>query len=228
MVDRYFSVDRDFWDCFETRLAEFDADGAMDDAAVLLSSYGSDDWRDSANHDYQYELQQIAEGLSSGLRRHFADWVRGLPIPDRAAIRAPLRIDPGALFLSFNYTPTLERLYGVPRDRILYIHGCASDPTEALILGHGWERAPQERFDREVQDEDSDMRILEGNSILDDYFDATFKPTAKVIEAHLGCFERCSSVGHVKVMGHSLGVADEPYIEEIMDRVDLRTTRWTV
>lgn len=228
LVDRYFSVDRDFWDSFEMRLAEFDADSAMDDASTLLSSYGSDDWRDSANHDYQYELEQIGEGLSTGLRGHFADWIRGLPMPYPHGVRSPVRLDPNGLFLSFNYTPTLERLYGIQKERILYIHGCASDPTEALVLGHSWKRRPEERLSNEPITEDSDHRIVEGNSIIDDFFDATFKPGEAIIAANAPFFAACVGIRQVKIMGHSLGVTDEPYIEEIMDQVDLTNTTWTI
>lgn len=56
-------------------------------------------------------------------------------------------IDQDALFLSFNYTPDpLERIYGVSPERILRIHGRASDPADNLILGHGWERSPEDRL----------------------------------------------------------------------------------
>jgi len=47
-------------------------------------------------------------------------------------------IDPTAFFLTFNYTPSLQELYGVPDRRILHIHGEANLPDSDLILGHAW------------------------------------------------------------------------------------------
>ena len=39
------------------------------------------------------------------------------------------------IYLSFNYTDTLEKLYRVPRDRINYIHGRRNSNDE-IIVGH--------------------------------------------------------------------------------------------
>lgn len=40
-----------------------------------------------------------------------------------------------SIFLNFNYTRTLELLYEIPKERILYIHGCAQS-SEDLVFGH--------------------------------------------------------------------------------------------
>ena len=41
-----------------------------------------------------------------------------------------------SIFINFNYTKTLENLYGINQSNILHIHGCI-DKYEDLILGHG-------------------------------------------------------------------------------------------
>src|SRR5690606_27936317 len=105
LVEDYFSADEDFWANFEQRLAEFDADHAIDYAMQFHS--------DERHGDFQYECEQIATGLSTRLRTRFAEWIRNLRIPLWREISRPLVVHPDALFLSFNYTPTLERLYGV-------------------------------------------------------------------------------------------------------------------
>lgn len=220
LVGEYFSADAPFWADFEQRLAEFDAHQAVDYAMGYHS--------DEGHGHFQYECQQIAAGLSTGLQHRFAEWIRSLAIPARSAVARPLVIDPSGLFLNFNYTPTLERIYGVPRHRILHIHGCCADATEALILGHGWERRPEDSLNFEPVGPDDDWRIRDGMSYLDDFFVATFKPTAKLIEANRTFFEALASVQEIRVMGHGLADVDEPYLSEIMDRVDAGSTRWTV
>lgn len=227
LVEEYFPVDENFWWEFETRLADFDADTVMDHAEQFLMPYGAEDWSDSGHHEYEYEIDQVVTALSEKMRHHFSDWVRALPMPDPASVVMPLHMDPSATFLNFNYTPTLQHLYGVPRANILHIHGCATDPEAKLILGHGWQRTPKEHFSGKV-DEDTDTRVAGGYDLIDSYFERTFKPTAKVIHDNQNFFRGLSGVKDVRVMGHSLASVDEPYFREIMKHLDLTETRWRI
>jgi hypothetical protein len=220
LVEEYFSVDDAFWADFEQRLAEFDAGQAVDYAMQFHS--------DERHGDFQYECEQIATGLSAGLRMRFAEWIRALRIPARAEIARPLVIDQHALFLSFNYTPSLEQVYRVARERILYIHGCAADPTESLILGHGWERQPEDNLNFEPVGPDDDWRIRDGMDYLDDYFTATFKPTGELLDRYAAFFDALAPIRDIRIMGHGLADLDEPYYAAIMDRIDLGATRWAV
>ncbi|MEO9598911.1 bacteriophage abortive infection AbiH family protein [Parasphingorhabdus sp.] len=220
MVGEYFSADLPFWADFEQRLAEFDADQAVDYASQFLDEKGYD--------DFQYELEKIASGLSYVLRGHFSDWIRSLKIPSRSTIAHPLIIDPTSLFLNFNYTPTLEEVYDVPRGRILHIHGSAAEPAEELVFGHGWERRPEDSLNFKPEGPDDDWRVREGIEHIDDYFAATFKPTAALINSNSAFFGSLSDIREVSIMGHGLAEVDEPYIEAIMDQVDLQKTQWTI
>ncbi len=166
LVEEHFSVEKDFWADFEQRLAEFDADQAVDYAMRFHS--------DERHGDFQYECEQIATGLSADLCGRFAEWIRGLRIPARSEIARPIMLDQSALFLNFNYTPTLERIYGIPRNQILHIHGYGGDPMETLVLGHGWERRPEDNLNFKPVEPDDDWRIRDGMDYLDDYFAETF------------------------------------------------------
>lgn len=220
MVEEYLSADEEFWADFEQRLAEFDAHHAIDYAMQFHS--------DERHGDFQYECEEIATGLSTDLRGRFSDWIRGLRIPSRSELYRPLRIDPDALFLSFNYTPTLEHIYGIQPERILHIHGYATDPADALVLGHGWERSPEDRLNSKPVGPDDDWRILDGIDHIEGCFAATFKPTFDLIAKHAAFFDGLAHVRDIRVMGHGLSEVDEPYYGAIMDRVDLAATRWTV
>ncbi|WP_326522934.1 bacteriophage abortive infection AbiH family protein [Sphingomonas sp.] len=220
MVGEYFSADARFWADFETCLAEFDQDQAVDYASQFLD--------DEGYGDFQYELEQIATGLSSGLRGRFAEWVRGLPIPQRGTVGRPLNVDPTAVFLSFNYTPTLEQIYGVARERILHIHGDAADPASELVLGHGWSRAPEDSLNFGPVGPDDDWRVRDGIEYIDQFFADTFKPTDKLLEENRPFFDGLAGLREILIMGHGMAEVDEPYFEEIMRRVDLASTRWIV
>lgn len=225
LVEEYFSPDDDFWWEFETRLADFDTEAVLDYAASFLVSYGADDWSDAYHHDYEYEIDRVASGVSVTLRRRFADWVRTLPAASAPA-SGRLDVDPAARFLTFNYTPTLQTLYSVPGGSVLHIHGSAADPTAQLVLGHGWESNPSSRVG-EI-DEDTDTRVAGGFERIDRYFRDTFKPTEAIIAAHRPFFEALTSVSEVWVLGHSLAEVDQPYFDAVVAATDPRSTRWRI
>jgi hypothetical protein len=228
-IERYFPVDDDFWTDFESGLAHFDAYTVMDDASDFIVPYGADDWKDANHHDYQFEIQQIVEAVSTRMKAAFVEWIRQLPIPSPAAVAdRRLQIDPSATFLNFNYTTSLVRLYGVAPSNIVQIHGDSNCTPEELILGHGWGPSERKSLNDEIDQEAADTRVLEGNQIIDGYFEATFKPTAKVIERHQPFFASLASVTEIVTIGHSLGDVDLPYFRETISHIDIDKVTWKV
>ncbi len=217
--------ERDLWSYLEERLAEVDVDQIEDYASNFLVSYGADDWSDAYHHDYEYEIERICAAISSKLRSHFADWVRQIVIPPRTV--SPVRcIDAKSLFLNFNYTSTLQRLYGVPDSRILQIHGSALDPATDIILGHGWDRQASDLRSR-FTDEDTDVRVAGGFQLIDDLLASTFKPTKEILKLNSSFFERLRSVTRIYVLGHSLAQVDEPYFSSVLSNVN-PNAQWIV
>lgn len=229
VVDRYFDIDESFWSDFETRLANFDMDRLTDDASAFLVSYGADDWSDSYHHDYQYEIEQATLAISQKMRDYFSNWVRQLPIPTASTYSKPLlNIDKNAVFLNFNYTSTLQSLYGINGKQILHIHGMADNETRDIVLGHGWDPGEkQSPYRIYVQPEDADIRVVEGQSLIDEYFRSTFKPTEEIIKNNAPFFLSLKMINEVIVFGHSLSEVDLPYFEKIKNSVSQDAT-WDV
>lgn len=228
-LKRYFTVDDDFWSEFEAQLAHLDTDSLIADAEVFLASYSADDWSDSGHHDYEYELKRVVVAISSTLRRRFGEWVRQLVIPSSTMVvdkLLPLRRD--AHYLTFNYTDTLQRLYGIPDASVLHIHGAAGREKDQLILGHGWERTPADYFTHNIDHESADVRVIGGYEIVDDYFSETFKPTARVIETHQPFFQSLSGIKKIFIMGHSLSHVDLPYLMEMRRHLSDGEIQWQV
>jgi hypothetical protein len=230
VVERYFDTSDDFWSNFEERLAYFDAETLIEDASEFLVGYGADDWSDSYHHDYQYQIDRAVQAISRTMRTHFAAWIRQLVIPAPADVaELHVAIDPAATFLNFNYTSSLQCLYGVPESHILHIHGSGLDQEADLVLGHGWE--PQENLDPyrfERDPEAADTRVIEGQSIIDRYFKDTFKPTLQIILANRAFFSSLTQTSEIWVMGHSLADVDLPYLEEVIRHVDAKRVQWKV
>lgn len=228
-VETYFSVDNDFWWEFEKQLASFDTDAVIDYASQFLMSYGAEDWSDSGHHDYQYELDRVVKAVSTTLKMHFVEWIRQLPLPTDASFKGELLpLDARARYLTFNYTQTLQQIYRIPDSHILHIHGSASNPTDHLVLGHGWQRATSDSLNYGVDLSEADIRVIEGNRIVDDYFAATFKPTHQIITMQQQFFESLRSLRQIFVLGHSLSEVDAPYLAEIVRNIDASTVRWKI
>lgn len=219
-VINYLPVEEN-WSELENTLAHLDVDYLVSEAGSFLYPYSSEDWSDSYHHDYQYELERVVITLSRDLKAGICKWITRLDIPVHENLGCPaLDLDRKGLFLNFNYTPTLEHIYQVPERNILFIHGKCSAENSEIVLGHGWN--PKEIPDlNDVPDpEGMDPRVIEGNSIINGYFGATFKPTDKIIERNRRFFDNLSSVSEIYILGHSLSEVDLLYIKTVVDNAD--------
>lgn len=230
-VEEYLPVDDDWCD-LETALAYLDADMLINNLGHFMSSYGDEDWSDAGHHDFQYEVDQVVRRLSKGMSSRFGQWIRQLPIPSgESSLNRLTKLDSQALFLTFNYTSTLKRVYGVGTDRVLHIHGSAEAGDDELILGHAWE--PESRASlndmTDIADiADMDTRLMEANSIIDDYFCATFKPSQELIAKHRHFFEGLSGVNEVMILGHSLSKVDEAYFKYLFLQKSVAAAQWSI
>jgi len=229
-VDDYVPVSAN-WSDLEDALAALDVETVKDDLSCFMPSYAADDWRDSGHHDFQFEVDRVVRQLSRELRSIFARWVRQVEVPNLANMSRVHRltsIDPSASFLTFNYTPTLADLYGVPLERTLHIHGAASDDDQELILGHGWNPSMRKSLNDRPDIEDVDTRMIEANQILDRYFTATFKPSQQLIAQHQAFFRALDAVTQVTVLGHSLSNVDAEYFRALLAVPAVASATWTV
>jgi hypothetical protein len=151
-------------------------------------------------------------------------------------------LEPTAKYLSFNYTDTLERYYGVPEANITYIHNKAKTPGVVLVLGHGID--PVQFSDQEPEppvglseddlyywrQEQADNFELSSDMARDEiisYFTTSHKDTADVIQKHQLFFDELGDIQHIIVLGHSLAPVDQPYIEKIL-AANGRKATWSV
>lgn len=228
-AERYLFSDETLWADFENSLAHLDYQALIDDAEEFLVSYAADDWSDDDHHAYQREIDWTVTALSIGLRDLFVRWLHTLTVPLVSPV--PLvRLDPKAQFLTFNYTPTLQRLYGIDEHQILHIHGALAGPPDQIVLGHGWRQPvrqrPRDADGEEIPDE-RDHRRIEGEEHIDRYFMATFKPTKEILSRNTSLFARLSTVEEISVLGHSMSEVDLPYFEALRDAVSPSAT-WVV
>ncbi len=227
-VEDYLPTQED-WSDLERALADMDVDALIDNLGHFMGSYGAEDWSDAGHHDFQYEVQNAVERLSTGLRLRFSEWVRKLPIPSPATARKRLAtLDTDAVFFTFNYTSTLGSLYGVPPERILFIHGCADLADDDLVLGHAWHPQTRNSLNDRSDIEDIDTRLMEANDTIDGYFSTTFKRSADLIAQHRGFFEALTDIRQVIVLGHSLSDVDAAYFMALLEQRSVAEAAWFI
>lgn len=215
------------WASFEEALAELDDEQLQEDNSCYLLGYGDENWRDSAHHDFQY---MIGEALSfaSDIPQYFSKWICSMDTCVSPIMTAPI-VDKSNLYLSFNYTDTLEKVYNIPTENILYIHGKARRGDD-LIVGHHSDDLvqdePEPQFENEEERETyydnyaEDVRVTEAKQVIKAYFQNTYKDTESIIKNNQAFFNSLSQISEIYIYGHSLSNIDFAYFEEIYSRVD--------
>lgn len=222
------------WSSFEEALSMLDEEQVQDDNICYLLDYGDENWRDSAHHDFQY---MVSESLSfaNDIPMYFCEWIK--KINTHVTPRMPNHlVDKNNMYLSFNYTDTLESVYNIPSKNILYIHGKALR-GDKLIVGHHSDDLIQDEeepvFSSEEERQlyydnyDEDVRITEAKSIIKSYFKDTYKDTTSVIAENILFFKSISTVGEIYIYGHSLSYIDFDYFAEIHKMVSHKC-QWNI
>lgn len=187
------------WSQFEKALTQYDKNAvegwALDSLYVAIEESGG------------REIFTLGDVLDTSIidivNNAFSAWVNDIEV-------SGMRIfdfDNSAKFITFNYTETLERLYSIPANRILHIHGKAHSDS-GIIVGHRTVIDPLSgSFDN------NDFRG-NNNSVqnLADLADM-YKPSEEIIRQNSAFFNSLSDVDTVIVIGHSCSDVDELYFK---------------
>ena len=111
----------------------------------------------------------------------------------------------GDAFLNFNYTQTLETVYGI--SDVCHIHGVVGDPDEDIFFGHG----DMEDFPESMASFGADWNL---NQLKRDLR----KDTTAALQRHWDFFEGLHDVKSIYSFGFSFSPVDMVYIEEIARR----------
>lgn len=180
-------------------------------AYCYLLPYNDENWRDSAHHDFQYEIEKMTH-YWPGIKYNLPKWIRKIDYtkPDKKLFSI---INNDSAFLSFNYTNTLEVLYGVNKENILYIHGDASE-TDNLVLGH---RNDSYYPEWDINNEDCDIRLLEADQIMEQHRLNTQKDIESIISQNSQFFAGVDVFDEVYVIGLSYNDIDAEYLKKIVE-----------
>lgn len=201
------------WSDFEETLGCLDFD---DDFWDLPEQIDRDGDRNYFREAYQNEdLASQLAGFVPQILDLFSEWAESIDVSlarPKAAIQR--LIDPSQdLFLNFNYTQTLERLYGI--SDVCHIHGTLG---EELMVGHG----SGARFD-----EKHGSSYIGSENGIEFIQDILRKDTAEALKQHKAFFQKLSSgLSAVYSYGFSFGGVDEVYIKEICRTAPTDSVTW--
>lgn len=216
------AVLHNLWKYFEEEIGCPDVDGMYGYATSMVDSMPSEGVKDTLDSFWKKEY-----GFSRDLQRYVLEWLETIDISSATVRKKDLVGDDSDLFISFNYTNTLEKVYGIRK--VLHIHGgLPSCSTVPPIMGHG-NKAIIDKYRRqaiEAAHEDIDWAESINNAIAD-FCESLFKDTDKYIKTNDGFFSDLKDVNQIISIGSSFGNVDIPYLERIAKEVK-PTTKWII
>lgn len=213
-MDIFFSNEHELWGDVETALGEYNVnhiidwcapDEKFDDDHPTRSIAAVEDGPDNLFYPTLEEFKAL-----------FPDWVDSILLNKACPI---FKLSKVALYLTFNYTETLEKTYGVPKENVCHIHGNRIE-GRPYVMGHSGERAEDSEYREHDQYWMNDTRekvITRMNHEV--------KPTGALIKANKAFFDSLSDIQQIIVIGHSLQPVDWPYFEKIAKSVS-QSAKW--
>lgn len=205
-LEKFFNRNCILWSDFEHNIGEYDIEVVANQRFGLfpeLLEIGDigvvKDIVVSSGLSY---LDSLSETLTSVFRK----WVNTIDTNKKPNLNLPDSV----LYLTFNYTDTLEKLYGIPSSNILHIHGSVLSGEKPLIVGHNHEVDPLsvviEGNDFRDNNERID-RICEMNDLV--------KPCYEIMDRNSDFFDKLKYVSQIVVLGASYNEIDLPYFKKV-------------
>ena len=191
---------------YENEWAYQVVDFELDDNEIFRSVYNNEDVSNSIVGAYQILMKLFQDWVFNELA--YIDYRKIQKLKKKPSFRR-------SIFLSFNYTSTLEEIYKVSKADICHIHGDASDKTSQIYFGHG---------------DDEEFKGFIQYIGIDDAFNmlkkSLRKNTRQAIEGNNEFFEKLSHINKIYSYGFSFSDVDMVYIEEICKYIEPQKVRW--
>lgn len=210
------------WNELETMLSySSDIEPMLDDA---IDSSETDMGRASYWHDIQYNAERLRNDFLAVING-LDSWINSIDI-SKYSPKCNIDFTLDDFFLNFNYTSSLQKLYGIEEKKILHIHGNADT---IKILGHNESYEVFPLLNKNISPEaieyglEEDWRIEEAKEVLNQIPEMFYKDSLSIIGHNKHFFENLSNYDQVVFMGWSLGKQDQIYMDEIMEHITENT-----
>lgn len=216
------SVLEDLWWSFEEKIGHPDVEGMHGIAYSLVDTMPAEGILDTMD---SYWKEQY--GFVNELQHYVLEWIESIDVSNAICKKEELVNNKNDLFMSFNYTSTLESVYGI--DYVFHIHGGVSSCCKQTpIMGHG-NKYIIDHYRRKAKEAQNQF-IEWYESICNataDFCESMYKDTDFIIRKNYGFFSNLNNVEKVVCLGISFGDVDIPYLNEIQKKVPSET-KWIV
>lgn len=206
MMNVFFSNEHYLWADVETALGEYREEEIFD--------YCKPD----EEIDYDHMMRSVAatedgpdwifQPILNEFLENFTEWVDSIDI---SHARQQQQLGTQSKYLTFNYTETLEKVYSIPCDNILHIHGSRAVKGDTYIMGHN-NIKPDNLYNTlngELYfEQDTKNKIIS-------WMNELYKDTSSIIRHNAFFFHSLFGISHVEVIGHSVNKVDWPYFDEV-------------
>lgn len=230
------------WNKFEKVLYDLDLEAVISENDWFIESNARDKEGDINPFYVDSNYSELASDLKASvllLPKLFSKWIEDVEIPEKGFFKEekygfgcfPIssetlkKMNDEALYLSLNYTETLEKIYDIPGCCVDHIHGLRIkgfkyyDPSSVfpdtkghIIVGHGVDES-----------RDFDDEYIEKESILQETIRSLRKPVDKLVKEHRKFWSciRDNDIKEVYSFGFSYEEVDVPYIREIVRNLNV-------
>ena len=218
MIKRYDAMIEDqLWNTYEDSLGkpnEEEIQGICETAADSLKDIEFGGIEDTLNAHYEEQFRFVEK-----LQDYVFTWAKQIDLSTASIRKKALRNNAQDWFLTFNYTPVLETVYGINSSRICHIHGVILpyDLYNRPVIGHGNREAKE--WHEKWQKECADLFDEAGSSMnraFVKFYQRTYKDVDHAMTHHAAFFKGLAGINEVLVIGHSVNQIDIPYYKKII------------
>lgn len=210
------------WSDFENMLSELDVLGMVKRYISTWNTY-----------DNKCRFRNFFDTLHQLIKDSFHEWVIDIDYSFENHKRMSYIFKKNnALFLSFNYTNTLEKFYEINNDKICYIHGfTGNNSLYRPVVGHGVSDDTIEKKIKKIENDINNL-VVQQNSIpafeqcfknwkddileqITEFLMGLRKKTDYYMGEYQEWFSEVTDISDIYILGHSLCMVDAPYFVKI-------------
>ena len=193
------------WANFEESLGSFNEDDFHDNVTLQpsLEELGDDP---KLLYGYEDEISIKKEELVDDITDAFKEWIRSVDVNTAQKL---MHFELPAYFVNFNYTRTLQDVYGIPNFRVMHIHGSVGG---GIIFGHG-RNTTAATNGYETDEPWFNETKKEVGQVLGIFH----KPVQDILERNRATLQGYEDVDNIVVIGHSINEIDVPYFQCILE-----------
>lgn len=211
------------WNDLETNLANISEEVIIEQAVSVDMGLECGDVgiEDTLYYHFSDKYEYI-----SLMAKYIKQWVRTIRIRDLPIKTSLINKSNNELYITFNYTGVLERVYEIDENKIIHIHGSLRQRDGDPVLGHGnkdkIEGIRQKRYKAEEIFYEKEISICR---VIEDYYNHTYKNISRYIPKLFLLSNK--NIREISVIGHSLSGVDIPYFR-IIDNITQSVAKWKI